>query len=96
MEKTPARWMEAGAAKLGGQPLMERMILELVDSRAGWNMVALARYGLLVNIRIVTLVEQPVIVYLHNPHRSRVAMKFKMAPRLFGVEKPAEGKLLLA
>ena len=81
-----AKWMEPGAP--GEQRCVERMMLELVDNRADWIAVALAHYGLLVNTRKVTLVEQPVIAGLHRPHRHRFGMKFKTALRNIGVEKP--------
>ena len=51
METALAKWTELVAAKPGRKPLMERMMLELVDNRADWIAVAFAHCGLLVNTR---------------------------------------------
>jgi hypothetical protein len=65
------------------------MLLDLVDNSKNWKAYAMAHYGLLIKSTTVELIEEPVLVGVYSKHPERVAMKFKIAPRVGSVEKPA-------
>lgn len=97
MERGLAAMMTGHAARAGftvatGEHgyFVQIMLRELVDDSDDWKAFAMAHYGLLINIRSVKLIQEPVLVSLHQPHPIRKAMKFKIAPAIGGVEKPTE------
>ena len=96
LEKALMKWMpherdDPSTERKPRKPIIEKMLLSLLENPNEWQAYAMAHYCVLTKRSTVELLEEPVLVGLHAPQPARVGMKLKVAPRVENAVNPVEG-----